>query len=209
MEQLKRNIHSRILCVFNGGSNAYGFKGADSDVDYMVIVDDDFDFRLVRYEKEGIKHEAFVLGKRAFREVQEISDDSNTFICSHADNIISCLNKENIIFLEDEYEEEFLELVDKRWDKPKIKKFLLRFAGYYELTLNVGVNLKKYYHIYRIRAMLDYYQNTGSFLLEYPEPYGELAKKYKEHYQALPYANEEVKDLIKFIKEFAENLEES
>lgn len=107
---------------------------------------------------------------------KEIYDDSNTFICSHAENIISRINKENIIFLEDEYKEEFLELVNKKWDKPKIKKFLLWFANYYELTLNEVVNLKKYYHVYRIRAMLDYYQNTGSFLLEYPKPYGESIK---------------------------------
>lgn len=206
MKILKSLIPAKILCVFYGGSLAYGFQGSDSDIDYMVIVDDELGFRLVRFEEDNIKHECFVFGKKAFQNVQEISEDSSIFTASHADNILACKDPNKIIFLDEEFQEEFLALVNKVWDKNKVKKFLFRFVDYYKLTLDLGVNIKKYYHIYRMKAMVEHYELTGNFDLIYPDPHGSFAKKYKEHYPVLPKVNEEVKRLLNEINSFIERI---
>lgn len=207
LEQIKKRIKEKILCVYYGGSVAYGLNDDSSDIDLMVIAESTFQgTESITFEYDNKKIEIFKLSRECFRDVQNIEEDTNSFTTIHADNILCCKDEANILFLDDSYKEEFLDLVNNSWSKDKVSKFLKRFIDFFGLTLGLKQNIKKHYHVYRIRAMLDSFDETGSFSLVYNEPFKTKMIEHKNKFKNLPNSSEEIKQLLRYIDDYAERL---
>jgi hypothetical protein len=208
IKQLEAKYNIKVLCLYYCGSKAYGTEGAESDRDVMAIVDDDKPLRHIPFkEGESEKTEYFVIGKGYFKKVQSFDEDANNFVVAHADNILGLAKKENLIYLASSYKKEFEAITGEPWEA-KLPKFLRRFVGFYRITINPrGPNYKKHYHIYRIRAMLDNLDSTGSFNLNYAEPYKSMMLVYKADYKSLPSKQEEFASLLDYIEGYADKLE--
>lgn len=120
-----------------------------------------------------------------------------------ADSILSTLDKKNLIYLDEEFRETYEKILHKDWIS-WIPKFLIRVLPLLNMYVNNGENNKKEYHVYRIRAMLDHLDQTGSFSLELAEPYKSKMIEYKTHFSALPVKDAELQELLSYFKEYAE-----
>jgi len=210
MKEIERLFKSKVLCMFLGGSTAYGLQSYNSDRDIMVIVDDDKPLRhLPLYNEEAsTKTEYFIMGRGYFRRVHAFDEDTNDFIVAHADNILGINLPGNLIYLDESYEEEFNQIINEDWIL-KLPKFLHRFVNFYRLTVSPNApNYKKHYHVYRIRAMLDNLDKTGSFNLNYAEPYKSMITVFKEHNKVLPSKQTEIGKILDYIENYANTLEE-
>lgn len=208
-EIIETRFKSKVLCMFLGGSNAYGLKSSNSDRDIMVIIENDSELVHIPFYKDTIdgKTEFFVMGKNYFKKVHSFDENTNDFLVAHADNIIGINLEGNLLYLDDGYKEEFYAIASEDW-LAKLAKFLHRFVNFYRLTIVKNApNYKKHYHIYRIRAMLDNLDKTGSFNLDYVEPYKSMMAVYKEHYKMIPSKQEEFDALLDYIEEYANRLE--
>lgn len=200
MENLKRKYpKSKVLLMFYGGSKAYGCSSATSDTDIIAVLDGENG--LGGFTEGNIDY--LVIGKEDFIKAHELSTDVNEDIVLFADSILSTLNKENLIYLDDEFKETYETILNKDWIK-WVPKFLKLIIPYIRMYSNNNCNCKKEYHIYRIRAMLDHLDQTGSFSLELAEPYKSKMIEYKNHYQALPVKDDELEDLIAYFLQYAE-----
>lgn len=104
-------------------------------------------------------------------------------------------------------DEEVREIYEKELYKDWISwipKFLIRILPLLNMYVNNGENNKKEYRVYRIRAMLDHLDHTGSFSLELAEPYKSKMIEYKNHYKVLPVKDEELQKLLSYFKNYAE-----
>lgn len=170
-ETLEGKYKVKVLCIFMGGSRAYGLGDKNSDIDVMVILDDDKPLRHSVIYKDKEKIECFIVGRSYYRKVINIEEDVNDFIVIYADNILGINLGGNLLYLDEAYKEEFSSIL-KEDSLPKLPKFLKRFFKFYRITISHNLsNYKKHYHVYRIRAMLDNLDKTGSFNLDYVEPY--------------------------------------
>lgn len=200
MENLKKKYpHSKVLLMFYGGSKVYGCATASSDTDIVAVLDGENG--LGGFRKGNIDY--LVIGKEDFIKAHELSIDVNEDIVLFADSILSTLDKNNLIYLDDEFKETYESIINKDWVS-WIPKFLKRIIPYIRMYSNNSCNCKKEYHIYRIRAMLDHLDQTGSFSLELAEPYKSKMIEYKNHYQVLPVKDDELKDIISYFSEYAE-----
>ena len=206
-EKLENIYKLKVLCMFYGGSYAYGLESSSSDKDIMVVINDDKPLRhLTIFNNETReKNECFILGKSYFKKVHNFDKDTNDFVVAHADNILGL--PRDLLYLDDSYKNEFEEIVNKDWTN-KLAQFLHRFVSFYKLTINHDApNYKKHYHVYRIRAMLDNLDLTGSFNLNYAEPYKTIMFVFKEHYSYLPSKQKEISDILDYIEDYAIRLE--
>ncbi|MDD3999416.1 MAG: hypothetical protein PHX62_00785 [Bacilli bacterium] len=207
INKLEQKFNAKVLCIFMGGSKAYCLQGKSSDTDVMVILDDDKPLRhLVIYKNEA-KIECFIVGKSYYRKVISIDEEVNDFIVVFADNILGVSLPGNLIYLDETYKGEFNAILKEDW-LPKLSKFLHRFVSFYKLTINLDApNYKKHYHVYRIRAMLDNLDLTGSFNLNYAEPYKTIMLVFKEHYSYIPSKQKEISNILDYIEDYAIRLE--
>lgn len=200
MEKIKRIYpNSKVLLAFYGGSKVYGCATEESDTDIVVVLDN---FNGLGGFSEG-NTDYLVIGKDDFLKAHELSVDVNEQLILFADSILSTRDEKNLIYLDEEFKEIYQNIINKDW-KEWIPKFLIRIIPLLKMYANNGCNIKKEYHIYRIRAMLDHLDQTGSFSLELAEPYRSKMMEYKKHYQVLPVKDKELQDLISYFKKYAE-----
>lgn len=208
MEKIERLIKTKVLCMFEGGSYAYGLESDNSDHDIMVIIDDDISLvYLPFFESTTGKEEYFIMGKNYFQKIHNFDEDTNSFIASFADNILGVHNNGNLIYLDENYKQEFEELALRKWEN-RLPLFLHRFVSYFRLIMTKDINLKRYYHIYRLRAMLDNLDLTGSFNLNYVEPYKSKMLEYKKNYLKQTAKIDEFHKLLDYIENYARKMEE-
>lgn len=204
MKKLQKIIKAKIIAMYYGGSRGYGLANEQSDNEIMVIIEKGMDFSVYHFEDK----EYFILSKEYFDRINEIDDETNDFVAVHADVILGCRNEENIIYVDDNYKDEFLALVTTPWGKAKLKKFLLRFVAFFVLHTGLPVNVKKSYHILRVKAMLDHYILTGVFSLVYEEPMRSEIIKYKRDFETLDNIDSRLIELLNFIQDYANEMEE-
>lgn len=200
----------KVLCIFYGGSHAYGLASEKSDKDVMVIIDDNKPLRHYIYFNDLTKEriECFIVGRSYFKKVHSFDDDTNDFVVAHADNILGLKFHNTLIYIDESYKNEFNQIVCEDWSL-KLAKFLHRFVSFYKLTIQYdATNYKKHYHVYRIRAMLDNLDLTGSFDLTYVEPYKTIMTVFKDHYRFIPSKHKEINEILDYIKDYANRLEE-
>lgn len=204
MKKLEKILKTKILAAYYGGSKGYGFANEKSDEDIIVVTEGTNQLAIIH---EGIK-EYIILGKEYFNGVNELSDEVSDYVAVHADVILGARNKENVIYLDPDYVSEFNLLVNEPWTKEKIRKFLLRFVQFFALFIEPKTNIKKNYHIFRVKAMIDHYIQTGVFGLNYDEPMRSEIVRYKNHYSEINNASNRLIELLDFIQTFVNKLEE-
>lgn len=207
MEKIEKIFNTKILCAFKCGAHAYGMLTDFSDTDIVVIVDDDNTFRHVgKNESADGRTEYFVFGKTYFKALHEVHEDTHDFCLVHSDCILALKeNPELILQLEDSYKAEFDEILNRDW-KLTLASFLERFTIYFRMMLIPELTAKRYYHIYRMRAMLDNLDKNGEFNLNYAEPYKTLMLDYKKNFLEKTNLFEVFLDEIKYIEDYVVKL---
>lgn len=200
MENLKKRYpNKKILLAYVGGSYAYGCNGEYSDKDIIAVVEGENG--LGGFVEGNLDY--LVMGKDDFIKAHELSVDVNEQLVLFADSLLSTLDEKNLIYLNEDFRETYEKMLYKDWIS-WIPKFLIRVLPLLNMYVNNGENNKKEYHVYRIRAMLDYLDQTGSFSLELAEPYKSKMIEYKNHFSALPVKDEELQELLSYFKKYAE-----
>ncbi len=207
MERIEKIFNTTILCAFKCGAHAYDLITEYSDTDVVVIVDDNNTFRHIgKEESEDGRTEYFIFGKSYFKSLHEIGEDTHDFCLVHSDCILALKdNPELILKLDDSYKEEFEEIMNRDW-KLTLADFLKRFTAYFRMLLIPDLTAKRYYHIYRMRAMLDNLDKTGEFNLSYAEPYKTLMIDYKKNFLEKSNLFEVFLDEIKYIEAYIDKL---
>lgn len=200
MENLKRYYpNNKVLLAFYGGSKVYGCSTDESDTDIVVVLDNFSG--LGGFVEENLDY--LVMGKNDFIKAHELSIDVNEQLVLFADSILSTKDKKNLIYLDEDFREVYETIMNKDWIS-WVPKVLMRILPLLNMYVNNGENNKKEYHVYRIRAMLDHLDQTGSFSLELAEPYKSKMIEYKNHYKVLPVKDEELQELLSYFINYAE-----
>lgn len=155
-ELLGKLLNEKVLAIYKCGSRIYGLETNDSDADYTVIVESDFQPNVIKYNN----NDYFLYGKKEFKEAISFSEGYLNFFLIWIDN--TCLAKENLIYIDDEYKKEFFSLVDANWDS-RFKKWLSKNLDYYGLRLKYSPTDKILYNLYRLNSIVKNYSKKGKF----------------------------------------------
>jgi len=156
LESLNNLLHEKVLAIYTCGSKIYGLESDNSDEDYTVIVDCDF---LPNVIKDTCV-DYFVFGKKQFKEATEFKKGYLSFFLAWLDN--TCLALDNLIYLDDEYKDEFLSIINGDWAL-KFKTWLEININYFGARLFNSPNEKALYNLYRLNSIVKNYKKTGKF----------------------------------------------
>lgn len=190
----------KILLMYHAGSKAFNTESKESDEDIVVVLEEFKGFDHIGY-LDGNK-EYFIFGKRAWLQKEEFYPNLPEYYKIYNEEL---LNEKALLCVDDEFKETYLKYKNRNW-KDVMKVWLQNIIEYYGYFLNQGNVDKRMYHLFRTRAMLDHYDRTGSFSLEYEEPYKSKIMEFKVSPNKESYLTE-LKDLIAYFNEYAERME--
>ncbi|MDY0338946.1 MAG: hypothetical protein RBQ78_04215 [Acholeplasmataceae bacterium] len=193
--------YNELMFAYYCGSRAYDTTSADSDVDIVAVFSD----------LNGITHagfgdiDIFAYGIDSFIQRQSISDELPLYNLIHADDFIKA--KDNLIYLNPKYKTDFDKLVKIDFSKV-LPEFLEAFIKYYDLLINVQqAKVKRSYHIYRIKGLVDNYKKNGKYDINLSKEQLSKIADYKKNWESLENSVVlELSDVLEDIKEFKENL---
>lgn len=168
-----------IMFIYYGGSIAYGFyTEGTSDLDVNVIV----------HGLKGYLHsnysdcDFFIYGDNYYMKKQQLSTELPLYYKTYVDEVLG-LNK-TLIYLNPKYEKEF-EVYKKINLEQQLKKLLDIFLRYHYgvIERQVGIPVKRLYHVLRMRGIIENYKTTGKYSLEVLEPWASLLIKYKSEWE--------------------------
>lgn len=194
-------VHNELMFAYFCGSRAYGTDTKDSDIDVVAVFSD----------LGGITHatlsgiDIFAYGIDSFIQRQSISDELPLYNLIHADDFIKA--KDNLIYLNPKYKTDFDKLVKIDFSKV-LPEFLEAFIKYYDLLINVQqAKVKRSYHIYRIKGLVDNYKKNGKYDINLSKEQLSKIADYKKNWESLENSVvSELSDVLEEIKEFKENL---
>ena len=194
-------VHNELMFAYFCGSRAYGTDTKDSDIDVVAVFSD----------LGGITHatlsgiDIFAYGIDSFIQRQSISDELPLYNLIHADDFIKA--KDNLIYLNPKYKSDFDKLVKIDFSKV-LPEFLEAFIKYYDLLINVQqAKVKRSYHIYRIKGLIDNYKKNGKYEINLSKEQLSKIADYKKNWESLENSVvSELSDVLEEIKEFKENL---
>lgn len=193
---LKEFRHDKVLLIYKCGSYAFGTCGENSDHDYVVVLRD-FNGLSHRSDEET-KSEYFIFGLEFWKDKMEFDDDLAEYYMAFNDEILSF--PESIVYLDDEIKP----LVEKyKADFPsKIKQWLRAVVAYFSRFVLLGGLEKRFYHLVRVKHIIERYKKTGVLSLELSGEIADWIKEYKaatdrevyrkEIYESLNYLKNEV-----------------
>ena len=172
-----------------------------SDVDVVAVFSD----------LNGITHAAFdemdifAYGIDSFIQRQSISDELPLYNLIHADDFIKA--KDNLIYLKPEYKDNFNKLLAIGFEKV-LPDYLDAFIEYYDALINKQqAKVKRAYHIYRVKAIIDNFKKTGKYDVNIPKAAVDKISNYKKNWESLEDdVILEFSNIIAEIKEFRESL---
>ncbi len=193
--------YNDLMFAYYCGSKAYGTTDKDSDVDIVAVFND----------LNGITHAAFedidifAYGIESFIQRQSISDELPLYNLIHADDFVKA--KENIIYLNPEYKNDFNKLTAIGFEKV-LPEYLDAFLEYYDLLINKQkVKVKRAYHIYRVKAIIDNFKKSKKYDVDIPKVVVDKITNYKKNWSSLEDdVIVELSKLLDEIKEFRESL---
>jgi predicted nucleotidyltransferase len=194
-------VHNELMFAYFCGSRAYGTDTKDSDIDVVAVFSD----------LGGITHatlsgiDIFAYGIDSFIQRQSISDELPLYNLIHADDFIKA--KDNLIYLNPKYKTDFDKLVKIDFSKV-LPEFLEAFIKYYDLLINVQqAKVKRSYHIYRVKGLIDNYKKNGKYEINLSKEQLSKIADYKKNWESLENSVvSELSDVLEEIKEFKENL---
>lgn len=168
--------NTKILLIYYGGSKAYGLDDENSDIDLTVVLDG---FKGILHLFIG-KYDLFVFSKEDFIKRQQFDDSIIAYHRQAADNIMGIDSNE--YYLSSEFSNELNELI-KSVDRSFIYHFIDAVLVYATSKFEINPTSKTHYHLFRLRGMLDHYDETGQFNLKVSEPWYSLMLEYKANYK--------------------------
>lgn len=165
---------NKILAIYKVGSSIFGLSDDESDKDYIVIVDGYDGTNVIK--EDG--YDFFVIGAPYFEKLCRFDDRVMSYFAIWMDNVL--LVKDNLEYLDEEYRETFIALINIDW-KTCFKKWLGRVVDYFRIRLDDVNNSKPLYHLFRIKALVEHYTKTSKFEYVFPEKDRELALKFKKN----------------------------
>ena len=188
--------NTEILLIYYGGSKAYGLDENTSDIDVTVVLKG---FRGILHLFIG-KYDLFVFSKEDFIKRQQFDDSIIAYHRQAADNVLSI--KSNEYYLNPEFSKE-LENMISNVDNSFVCNLIDALLIYSKSVFEVNRKSKAFYHLYRVRGMIEHYMQTGVFDLIVDEPWKSKMIEYKANYKTNQEANYE--EEIVFLFEYLEN----
>ena len=194
---IKRTFpNTEILLIYYGGSKAYGLDENTSDIDVTVVLKG---FRGILHLFIG-KYDLFVFSKEDFIKRQQFDDSIIAYHRQAADNVLGI--KSNEYYLNPEFSKE-LENMISNVDNSFVCNLIDALLIYSKSVFEVNRKSKAFYHLYRVRGMIEHYMQTGVFDLIVDEPWKSKMIEYKANYKTNQEANYE--EEIVFLFEYLEN----
>ncbi|AUD64109.1 hypothetical protein BK010_10605 (plasmid) [Tenericutes bacterium MO-XQ] len=188
--------NTEILLIYYGGSKAYGLDENTSDIDVTIVLEG---FKGILHLFIG-KYDLFVFSKEDFIKRQQFDDSIIAYHRQAADNILGI--KTNEYYLNPVFSDE-LEIMISNVDNSFICNLIDALLIYSKSVFEVNRKSKAFYHLYRVRGMIEHYMQTGVFDLIVDEPWKSKMIEYKANYKTNPEANYE--EEIVFLFEYLEN----
>lgn len=161
----------KTLLVYRSGSSIYGLDNDDSDKDYTVITEGSHLTNIVKANNVDY----FIFDKDGFKNALTFEGEL-TFFLTWLDNIL--LAPDNIVYADEEYKKEFLDLIKIDWKK-FFPKWLERNLEYFSIRLSTGQKEKSLYHLYRLHSLVSHYKDTGKFEYYFSDEDKQKAIAYK------------------------------
>lgn len=165
-----------LMFAYYCGSITYHTSLRNSDIDITAVF---FDLKgIIHTSMNGVDIFAYGIADFMKRQAMDLSIPNYNLI--HADDILGA--KEHLIYLNPAHEDIFNEFTETEF-KEKLPVFLDVFIEYYDQLLNNdNVLVKRFYHISRIKAILDNYLETGKYELGLSDVWIEKIKDLKRNW---------------------------
>jgi hypothetical protein len=168
--------NTEILLIYYGGSKAYGIDDKNSDIDLTVVLDG---FKGILHLFIG-RYDLFVFSKEDFIKRQQFDDSIIAYHRQAADNIMGIdLNE---FYLHPKFSDELDNLL-KFINRYFIYHFIDAVLIYAKSKFEINPTSKTHYHLFRLRGMIEHYDETGIFNLSVDEPLKSLMLDYKANYK--------------------------
>ena len=192
---LKEFRHEKVLLIYRCGSYAFGTTTDTSDEDFIVVLKD---FKgLMHMGDEG--KEYFIFGLPFWKDKMEFSDDLAEYYEVHNDEIFSFPH--TVLYIDKEIEPLIEEYRARFLDNYKV--WLTKVVRYFARFIELGDYEKRYYHLVRIKHIVENYKTTGTFSLELSPEIIEWIKAYKAEENRVIY-KAVIDDALQYLKEESE-----
>ena len=189
--------NTEILLIYYGGSKAYGLDDQTSDTDLTVVLDG---FKGILHLFIG-KYDLFVFSKKDFIKRQQFDDSIIAYHRQAADNIMGI--NSNDFYLNPKFSEELNKLLSSN-DRHFIYHFIDAVLIYAKSKFEINPTSKTHYHLFRLRGMLDHYDQTDIFNLSVDEPWYSKMLDYKANYKSADAAKyiDEIQNQMDYLEDY-------
>ena len=196
MEKLLKEFrHEKVLLIYRCGSYAFGTTTDQSDEDFVVVLKD---FKGLMH-MGGDGKEYFVFGLPFWKDKMEFSDDLADYYEVHNDEIFAFPN--TILYIDKEIEPLIEEYRAKFLDNYKV--WLKKIVLYFSRFIALGDYEKRYYHLVRIKHIVENFKKTGIFSLELTPEITEWISAYKAESERVKY-KAVIDDALAYLKRESE-----
>lgn len=193
--------YNELMFAYYCGSRAYDTTTPSSDIDIVAVFSD----------LKGITHaslgdiDIFAYGIDSFIQRQSISDELPLYNLIHADDFIKA--KSNLVYLNPKYKSDFDKLSKIDFSRV-LYAFLEAFIKYYDSLINdQKLIVKRSYHIYRVKAIIDHYKESGKYEIALSKKELDKIAHYKKNWESLDSSIIlELSNILTEIKDFNKNL---
>jgi hypothetical protein len=196
--------NTEILLIYYGGSKAYGLDENTSDIDVTVVLEG---FRGILHLFIG-KYDLFVFSKEDFIKRQQFDDSIIAYHRQAADNVLGI--KSNEYYLNPVFSDE-LDHIITNVDRTFISNLIDALLIYSKSVFEVNQKSKAFYHLYRLRGMIEHFNQTGTFDLIVDEPWKSKMIDYKANYKVNHEVNyeEEIVSLFDYLENYRNEMIQS
>jgi hypothetical protein len=196
--------NTEILLIYYGGSKAYGLDENTSDIDVTVVLEG---FRGILHLFIG-KYDLFVFSKEDFIKRQQFDDSIIAYHRQAADNVLGI--KSNEYYLNPVFSDE-LDHIITNVDSTFISNLIDALLIYSKSVFEVNQKSKAFYHLYRLRGMIEHLNQTGTFDLIVDEPWKSKMIDYKANYKINHEVNyeEEIVSLFDYLENYRNEMIQS
>lgn len=165
---------AKIMFAYYCGSIAYGTEGENSDIDVTVVMSG----LTGNIHMDAGNLDLFIYGEDCYLDKQYLSDKIPLYNKIYIDDVLEI--DKNLIYLNPDYTNEFNSYKNINLEI-KLKPYLSSFIEYYSNVINDRQEpVKRLYHVFRMRGIIDHFDKTGKYELVVEEPWKARMLKYKK-----------------------------
>lgn len=185
----------KVLAIFRCGSTLFGVEGERSDKDYIVILENYKD--IIVDKRDGVDY--FLFGLERFKQALRFDNSVLDYFLIWIDNTL--LAKANLEYLDESFKDEFMAIIDIDWEQ-YLPVWLQINIDYFTACYEGLVREKSLYNLYRIRSLIENYQNTGTFTYFLSDADRELIVSYKNRQEYIEVHRQNFHDILIYLKTF-------